>query len=86
MEEVDGLVYKRGVGCDTGDYDVNPVTSENIKRVGAIGSHVTGPLTVIAIKSVGLLTGVTTVILQQIAGEDIMPRPLADLTNLPLGR
>lgn len=88
---VNGLVYKRGAGCDTGagrEDDIIPVTSENIEGVRAIGSHVASLLAVIAIKfstSAGLLGNLrgAAVILQQIAGEDIMTRPLADLAHLP---
>ena len=92
---VGGSVYKRGAGCDTGagegKDDVNPVTSENIERVRAIGSHVAGPLAILTIgfstsANYGrFLTGATVVVLQQVAGEDVVTRPLADLTYLPLG-
>lgn len=67
------------------------MTSENIERVRAIGSHVASLLTVVAIKfstgtsPVGLLAGAAAVIFQEIAGEDVVTRPLADLANLPLG-
>ena len=89
---VDGLVYKRGAGCDTGagegKDDVSPVTSENIEGVRAIGSHVAGSFAILAISfSTGarrLFTGATAVVLQQVAGENVMTRPLADLTHLPL--
>lgn len=74
-----------------GGDDVNPVTSEHIKRVRAIGSHMASLLTIFAIKfstctsPVRLSTGATAVILQQVTGEDVMTGPLADLTNLPFG-
>ena len=86
------MVYKRGTGCDTGASeradDVSPVTSENIERVRAIGSHVADLLTVFAVEfstSIGLagvVRSATAVILQQVAGEDVMARSLADLTHL----
>ena len=44
--------------------DVDPMTSEYIERVRAIGCHVVSPLTVFAIKSsVRFLTGTRAVIL-----------------------
>ena len=89
---VDGLVYKRGTSCDTGAServdDVSAVTSEHIERVRAIGSHVTGLLAVFAVEVststglVGVMRSTTAVILQQVAGEDIVARTLADLTHL----
>ena len=68
---VDGSAYKRRTGVTQGlreEDDVNPVTSENIKRVRAIGGHVAGPLTVFTIKfpstrPVRLLASATVVFL-----------------------
>jgi hypothetical protein len=56
-------------GATKGEDDVNPVTSENIERVGAIGSHVACLLAVFATKfstrtsPVRLLMGAAAVIL-----------------------
>ena len=67
--------------------DVDPMTSENIKRVRTIGSHVVSPFTVFAMKSsIGFLAGTRPVILQQVTGKDVMTRSFADFTNFPLGR
>jgi hypothetical protein len=62
------------------------MTSENIKGVRTIGSHVVDPLTVLAIESrnVDLFAGAAAVIFQQIAGKDVVTGALADFTNLPL--
>jgi hypothetical protein len=63
------------------------MTSENIERVRTIGGHVVIPLAILAIKSsASLLAGATTVILQQVTGEDVMTSSLADFANLSLGR
>ena len=63
------------------------MTSENVKGVRTIGSHVISPLTILAIKSsAGFLTGAAPVILQQVTGEDVMTRPFANFTNFSLGR
>jgi len=66
------------------------VTSENVERVRAIGSHVASLLTVFTTKFTGagsmrLLMGAAAVILQQVTSENVMTGSLADLTNLPLG-
>ena len=63
------------------------MTSENIERVRAIGSHVASPLTILTKQfstgttPVRLSMGTTAVILQQVTGEDVMTGSLADLAN-----
>jgi len=62
------------------------VTSENIERVRAIGGHMADLLTVLTAEfststsPVRVMRSAAAVILQQVAGEDVMARPLADLT------
>lgn len=69
------------------EYDVNPMTSENIEGVRAIGSHVVSPLAVFTMKSSGrFLTGTAPVILQQVTSKDVMTRSFADFTNFSFGR
>ena len=86
-----------GASCDTGGGSkvtsiVNPVTSENLEGVGAIGSHMASLLTIFTIKlsthtsPVRLWADATAIILQQITGEDIMTGPLANLANFPFCR
>lgn len=63
------------------------MTSENIEGVRAIGGHVVSPLTIFAVKSsCRFLTSTTSIILQQVTGEDVMTRSFADFTNFALGR
>ena len=75
-------------GAGEREDDVSPVTSENIERVRAIGGHVASLLAVLAVKlststsPVRAVRSATAVILQQVAGEDVMAGPLADLTHL----
>jgi len=63
------------------------VTSENIERVRAIGGHVTSFLAVFAVELrtcaglAGVMRSATAVILQQVAGEDVVAGPLADLAH-----
>ena len=76
----EGWVVIQGSGRED---DVVLMTSEDIERVRAIGGHVVSPFTVIAVKA-SLLAGATAVILQQVTGEDVVTRSLADLTHFSL--